>query len=59
MSSLTDIQTAIAKLPPGQTEALDAWLDEYRQALNASASAFSMYEDEETTQHLSLRSTVE
>jgi len=47
MSSVTEIESAIEKLPPEKVEELAAWLDEYRQTLNASHAVFSSYDDEE------------
>jgi hypothetical protein len=50
MSSVTDIESAIEKLPPEKVEELAVWLDEYRQTLHASASVFSVYDEEESSQ---------
>lgn len=47
MSSVTEIESAIEKLPPAQVDELAAWLDEYRQMINASATIFAMYDKDE------------
>ena len=47
MSTVTEIETAIEKLPTAQVEELAAWLDEYRQTLNAAAAVFAAYNEEE------------
>jgi len=47
MSTVTEIETAIEKLPPAKVEELAAWLDEYRQTLNASGAVFAVYDEEE------------
>ena len=48
MSTVPEIETAIAKLPPAKVEELAAWLDEFRQTLHASAAVFTLMEEEET-----------
>ena len=47
MSTVTEIETAIEKLPAQKVEELAAWLDEYRQTLHASDATFALYDDEE------------
>jgi hypothetical protein len=47
MSTVTEIETAIEKLPPEKVEELAAWLDEYRQTINAAAAVFALYDEEE------------
>jgi predicted transcriptional regulator YdeE len=47
MSTVTEIETAIEKLPPQKVEELAAWLDEYRQTTHASDATFSLYDEEE------------
>jgi hypothetical protein len=47
MSTVTEIEAAIEKLPPQKVEELAAWLDEYRQTLRASEAIFARYEEEE------------
>jgi hypothetical protein len=47
MSTVVEIEMAIAKLPPEKVEELAAWLDEYRQTLHASAAVFEVYDKEE------------
>ncbi len=49
MSTVTEIESAIEKLPPQKLEELAAWLDEYRQTLHASDATFSLYDGEEKT----------
>lgn len=47
MSTVTEIQMSIEKLPPTKVEKLAAWLDEYRQTLNAADAVFCGYDEEE------------
>jgi hypothetical protein len=47
MSTVTEIETTIEKLPPAKVEELAAWLDEYRQTLHASEAVFSLLDEEE------------
>jgi hypothetical protein len=47
MSTVTEIEAAIEKLPPEKLEELASWLDEYRQTLQASAAVFELYDQEE------------
>lgn len=46
MSTVSEIEAAIEKLPPEKVEELAAWLDEYRQTLLASESVFGLYDEE-------------
>jgi hypothetical protein len=47
MSSVSEIESAIEKLPPAKVEELAAWLDEYRRTLQAADAVFALYEEEE------------
>jgi hypothetical protein len=47
MSTVSEIETAIEKLPPAKVEELAAWLDDYRQTLHAAAAVFALLEEEE------------
>jgi hypothetical protein len=47
MSTVSEIETAIEKLPPAKVEELAAWLDEYRQTLHASEAVFTLFDEEE------------
>jgi len=47
MSTVPEIESAIAKLPPEKVEEVAAWLDDYRQTLYASAAVFTLLEEEE------------
>jgi hypothetical protein len=47
MSSIAEIESAISKLSPSEVDQVAAWLDEYRQMINASAAIFSEYDKEE------------
>jgi hypothetical protein len=47
MSTVTEIETAIEKLPPDKVAELATWLDEYRLTLNSAESVFVAYEEEE------------
>ena len=47
MSTVPEIESAITKLPAEKVEELAAWLDEYRQTLHASATVFTLLEEEE------------
>jgi hypothetical protein len=48
MSTVAEIENAIEKLPAAKVEELAAWLEEYRQTLQASDATFSLYDDEES-----------
>ena len=47
VSTVTEIETAIEKLPPEKVEELAAWFDEYRQTISAAAAVFALYDEEE------------
>jgi hypothetical protein len=47
MSSVTEIEAAIEKLPPAQFGELLAWLEEYRALVGAAHSLFTSYDEEE------------
>ena len=47
MSSVAEIEAAIARLSPAQVNEIAAWLEEYQQMINASAQMFGMYDQEE------------
>lgn len=48
MSSVAEIESAIERLSPAEVAEVAAWLEEYRQMINASAEIFSMYDREES-----------
>jgi hypothetical protein len=47
MSTVAEIESAIERLPIEQLREVAAWLDEYQATSNASATVFSMYDEEE------------
>jgi hypothetical protein len=47
MTAIAEIESAIERLSPAEVKELAAWLDEYRQMVNASAEIFSLYDEEE------------
>jgi hypothetical protein len=47
VSTVAEIESAIEKLSPAEVAQLAAWLEEYRQMVNASAEVFAMYDREE------------
>jgi hypothetical protein len=47
MSTVSEIETAIEKLPPRKMEELAARLDEFRQTTRASDAVFPLYDEEE------------
>jgi hypothetical protein len=47
MSSVAEIESAIARLSRDEVAELAAWLEEYQQMINASAEVFSIYDKEE------------
>ena len=47
MSTIAEIQRAIAKLTPEQVRELAVWLDELQRSVGASESLFQMYDEEE------------
>jgi hypothetical protein len=48
MSSVAEIELAIERLSPSEANEIAAWLEEYRQTINASAEIFGMYDREES-----------
>jgi hypothetical protein len=47
MSTVTEIETAIERLPSGELRALINWIEEYAAASGASETLFEMYDAEE------------
>lgn len=47
MSTVTEIEAAIEKLPSADLSELLAWLDDYRAMLGASETLFAIYDEEE------------
>jgi hypothetical protein len=47
MTTVAEIESAIAHLPLQQVREVAAWLDEYQATLNASAEVFAMLDAEE------------
>lgn len=47
MSTVTEIELAIEKLPPSELSRFLAWLDDYRATLGASEALFAMYDQED------------
>lgn len=47
MSSVAEIESAIERLSPAEVNQVAAWLEEYQQTINASASMFALYDREE------------
>ncbi len=47
MSTVAEIEAAIQQLPIEQVREVAAWLDEYQATINASATIFAMYDEEE------------
>jgi hypothetical protein len=47
MSTVSEIGSAIEKLPREQLNELLAWVDDYRASLGAAESLFTMYDGEE------------
>lgn len=47
MSTVTEIESAIEKLPTVQMLALASWLDEYRAMIQASEGVFAALDAEE------------
>jgi len=47
MSTVTEIEAAIEKLPPEAVREVAAWLDERQQLLNSSEALFQMLDEEE------------
>ncbi len=47
MSTLTEIEAAIEKLPLEKLNELLSWLEEYRAMIGASETLFAMYDEEE------------
>jgi hypothetical protein len=47
MSTVTEIEAAIERLPMEKVKEIAAWLEEYQATINASASVFEMLDKEE------------
>jgi len=47
MSTVAAIESAIERLSPAEVAEVAAWLEEYRQMINASSEIFAMYDREE------------
>jgi hypothetical protein len=47
MSSVAEIESAIERLSPAEVNQVAAWLEEYQQMINASATMFTLYDREE------------
>ena len=47
MSTVTEIEAAIEKLPPADYRELLAWIEEHRAMFGASEALFAMYDEEE------------
>jgi len=47
MSTVAEIESAIARLPAPQVKEVAAWLEEYQATLQASGEVFSMHDAEE------------
>jgi hypothetical protein len=47
MSTVTEIEAAIEKLPPAEYSELLAWLEEHQAMVGASQALFAMYDEEE------------
>ena len=47
MSTVTEIEAAIERLPIQQVREVAAWLEEYQAAIDASATVFAMLDAEE------------
>jgi hypothetical protein len=47
MSTVTEIEAAIERLPMEQVREVAAWLEEYQATINASAEIFAMLDAEE------------
>jgi hypothetical protein len=47
MSTVAEIELAIERLQPSEVAELADWLSEYQQMIQASASVFALYDQEE------------
>ena len=47
MSTVTEIEAAIERLPPDELRELVNWIEEYAAAIDASETLFGMYDAEE------------
>jgi hypothetical protein len=47
VSTVTEIEAAIERLPPDELRALLNWIEEYAAAVGASETLFGMYDAEE------------
>ena len=47
MSTVTEIEAAIERLPPEELRALVNWIEEYAAAIGASETLFQIYDAEE------------
>jgi hypothetical protein len=47
MSTVSEIEAAIEKLPMEKVKEVAAWLEEYQATINASASVFALLDAEE------------
>ena len=47
MSTVTEIEAAIERLPSNELRALVNWIEEYAAAIGASETLFGMYDAEE------------
>ena len=51
MSTVTEIEAAIERLPSDELRALVNWIEEYAAAIGASETLFGMYDAEEAVWH--------
>jgi hypothetical protein len=47
MTTVSEIEAAIQKLPPAQLRELMTWIEDYAAAIGASETLFTMYDTEE------------
>jgi hypothetical protein len=47
MSTVSEIESAIEKLPPEKVRDLVVWLEEYQRLIGGSEALFQMYDNEE------------
>lgn len=47
MSTVSEIESAIEKLPPADYRVLLAWMEEHQAMVGASEALFAMYDEEE------------
>ncbi len=51
MSTVTEIEAAIEKLPPTEFGELMAWIEERQAMVGSSQALFAMYDEEEKQAH--------